>query len=79
MNKKAILDRAFDKAVKGVKLAELEEKVLRECCAYSAKLAHKAKEPLRKQIWAHFGWDTPESEAKFRAMLDKIKGVKNES
>ena len=69
-----ILDRAYDKAVKGIKLAELEELVLRGAILYSSNKAKREAKPRRDSIWARFGWDTPEGKAKW----DEIrKGIIN--
>ena len=69
-----ILERAYDKAVKGTKLAELEERVLRSALRYGAAKAKLANKPRRDSIWARFGWDTPEGKAKW----DEIrKGIIN--
>ena len=68
MNKKGrllILDRAYDKAVKGQRLAELEERVLRSAIQYSAEKAHRESQPRRDSIWKHFGWNTVEGQEKW--------------
>ena len=69
-----ILERAYDKAVSGRKLAELEESVLRSAIQYGAEKAKREAKPRRDSIWARFGWDTPEGKAKW----DEIrKGIIN--
>ena len=60
-----ILERAYDKAVKGTKLVELEERVLRDAIWYGAEKAKRENQPRRDSIWAHFGWDTAEGQAKW--------------
>jgi hypothetical protein len=67
-----ILDRAYDKAVKGIRLAELEESVLRDAIRYSAKKAKLLREPYRKAVRERFGWDTPEGEAQWKVIVNKI-------
>lgn len=67
-----ILDRAYDKAVKGTKLAELEEHVLRNAIRYSSNKAKQAAKPRRDSIWKHFGWDTPEGQAKWEEIRKGI-------
>ena len=69
-----ILERAYDKAVSGRKLAELEERVLRNAIQYSAEKAHRESQPRRDSIWAHFGWDTVEGQAKWAEIR---KGITN--
>lgn len=71
-----ILERAYDKAVKFVagkptKLAEMEEFVLLDALQYSAKLYRKRREEYRRSVWAHFGWDKPETKEAYNKMIEE--------
>ena len=68
-----ILERAYDKAVKGTKLAELEERVLRSAIQYGAEKAKRESKPRRDSIWKHFGWDTAEGQEKWQAIVKEIR------
>lgn len=68
----AILERAYDKAVRGEKQAEMESRVLRSALLYSAAKAKHESKSRRDRIWAHFGWDTPEGQAKWEAIRKEI-------
>ena len=68
----AILDRAYDKSVKGQVLAELESSVLIDAIRYSAKKAKLANKPYRDMVWHRFGWDTPEGEARWNKIKQEI-------
>ena len=67
-----ILERAYDKAVSGTKLAELEESVLRSAIQRSAEKARLEAKPRRDSIWKHFGWDTPEGQTKWEQIKKDI-------
>lgn len=67
-----ILERAYDKAVKGERLAELEERVLRSAIRYGAEKARLASSSRRDAVWKHFGWDTVEGQAKWEAIRKEI-------
>jgi len=72
-NRLLILDRAYDKAVKGLNLADMEEAVLRSAIRYGAKKAKQESKPRRDSIWKHFGWGTAEGEAKWDAIIKEIR------
>lgn len=72
-----ILDRAYDKAVKGQPLAELEGKILQNAIQYSAQKEKVARKTRRDSVWKHFGWDTPEGKAKWQKISEEIRHGKS--
>jgi hypothetical protein len=72
-----ILDRAYDKASKfapggGGKMAEMEASTLMHAIRWSQSLAEPARLARRNAIWKHYGWDTPEAEAKWQQIREGI-------
>lgn len=64
-----IFDRAYDKAAKGIKLAEVEQIVLQDAISYSRELAQAARRHYRDQVWHEFGWDTEEAKTAYNKMI----------
>ena len=67
-----ILERAYDKAVKSIKLAEMEERILLRAIQCSTEKAKREAKPRRDSIWKHFGWDTPEGQEKWEQIRKEI-------
>jgi hypothetical protein len=72
-----ILERAYDKASKFGpgrigSLAELEASTLLEAIRYGREKAEPERKLRRDAIWKHFGWDTPEAEAKWQRIREGI-------